>query len=369
MSLNGRTLSTLIRALIVACVTVWPSIAMAQNRPAVETLSSLSPEDRTQVMVLATSHYGGQEGVLPGHFEETLCKLAEFDPEIIAIERIAGNEVQFWQGTSYYSGALDIYVGDYLPLMVVAQAASGLDSTQAMARMRIWNEPPVDLEEGVLIERMMIAISAYELETALLYYWAMGGSDRDEWPSDFPQEIVAALGKLEASTNERVTVAAVLARRLGLSRVRNIDSHLEQPRMTAITPDIIAGIEAVGGLGSVSSQEPYATLVEIEKRSIANGSLDDAYVYVNGVSYGVEDIRAQIDLFNRIAMPNGAGKVRQALWDERNFRIAANLRAAMADAPGKRVLLVIGAGHKPWLDQILAASLELEIVQFNDLQK
>ena len=48
-------------------------------------------------------------------------------------------------------------------------------------------------------------------------------------------------------------------------------------------------------------------------------------------------------------------------------QIAANIRRAMAAQPGKRVLLVIGAGHKPWLDQILGATLDMKVVQWSEL--
>lgn len=40
-------------------------------------------------------------------------------------------------------------------------------------------------------------------------------------------------------------------------------------------------------------------------------------------------------------------------WEARNLRMVANIRVAFREHPGARVLSIVGASHKPWLDALL----------------
>ena len=169
-------------ALLAALIAV-PGIGAAQERPATQTLSSMAEEERAQILVLASSHLGGVAGVTPAHFDPVIERLKAFAPQIIAIERVAGDEVMLMQASPHFASALDLYVGEYQALMTQGQAASGLDAAEARAAMGSWRGPVADLTEGEKLDRLMIGLAAYELETALLYFRALGGPEREEWPS------------------------------------------------------------------------------------------------------------------------------------------------------------------------------------------
>jgi hypothetical protein len=62
------------------------------------------------------------------------------------------------------------------------------------------------------------------------------------------------------------------------------------------------------------------------------------------------------------ATPGGVGRVRLAGWEVRNLRMAANIRQASAAAPGGRVLVIVGSGHKPWFDAYLAMMADVQLV-------
>lgn len=355
-------------ALAMGCASHVAAQVGAQERVPVETLSSVPVEERTEVMILATSHFAGVEGVTAGHFDEVIARLKAFDPQIVAVERVPAHEIAMFLTTPNYAETLDTYVGDYLSLMTQGQAGSDLDPVEAAAAMADWTHAPNALDEDTQIERLMTALAAYELETALVYFRALDGASRAEWPGTVPAKVIEALTELDGSTNERVAVAARLVEELGLPRVWNVDSHLEDAAFRTIVPEMMAAFERAGGQVALLSGEPYASLSRIQGEALEAGSLLPVYDYMNAPGYGSADVRAQIDVMNRIAFAAGEGKARQALWDERNYRIAANTRRAMAAQPGKRVLLVIGAGHKPWLDQILAATLDMRVVQWSDIE-
>ena len=355
-----------VRAIAIATAALAALPLAAQDRVPVESLSSVPEAERTEVMILATSHFAGVEGVTPAHFDEVIARLKAFEPEILAIERISAHDVALYQTTPHYAATLGTYVGEYLALMSAGQAGSGLDPVEAAARMARWAGSPAELTEGAQIERMITALAAYELETALIYYRALGGAGREAWPNAVPGSVITSLTKLDTSMNERVSVAARLASELGLPRVWNVDSHLEDAAFRSIVPQLVEGFAQIGGQQAMVAAEPFATLEEIQAEAVAEGSVLPVYDFMNSPGYAQADVKAQIDIMNRISFPDGEGKSRQALWDERNFRIAANLRRAMAAQPGKRVLLIIGAGHKPWLDQILSATLDMRVVQWSE---
>ena len=357
----------MLRLALTALAALIAAPAIAQDRVPVESLSSVPVEERTEVMILATSHFAGVEGVTASHFDAVIARLKAFDPHIVAVERIPAHEIAMFRTTPHYAETLDTYVGDHLSLMTDGQAGSGLDPVEAEAAMGDWTGAPSTLDEDAQVERLMTALAAYELETALVYFRALGGPDREDWPRAVPANVVEALTELDASMNERVAVAARLVGELDLPRVWNVDSHLEDAAFRPIVPELMAGFEQVGGQAALAAAEPFGTLDGIQTRAVEAGSVLPVYDFMNTPGYGIADIRAQIDVMNRIDFPAGEGKARQALWDERNYRIAANVRRAMAAQPGKRVLLVIGAGHKPWLDQILTATLDMRIVQWADI--
>ncbi len=56
------------------------------------------------------------------------------------------------------------------------------------------------------------------------------------------------------------------------------------------------------------------------------------------------------------------GRVRTAAWDVRNLRMVANIRQAMAARPGGRVLVIVGAGHKPWFEAYLGMLTDVRLI-------
>ena len=91
------------------------------------------------------------------------------------------------------------------------------------------------------------------------------------------------------------------------------------------------------------------------------------YVYLNSAEYAAGDVEAQWRLFLRTELPSGLDRTRLALWDVRNLNIASNVRRVCAKHPGGRVLVIIGASHKPFLDELLAQSLDVTMVQFGSI--
>jgi len=64
----------------------------------------------------------------------------------------------------------------------------------------------------------------------------------------------------------------------------------------------------------------------------------------------------------RETSPQRHAQVYVAGWEARNLRMVANVRAAFRERPGARVLVIVGASHKPWFDSLLGQMQGVDIV-------
>src|SRR5947209_16920742 len=77
--------------------------------------------------------------------------------------------------------------------------------------------------------------------------------------------------------------------------------------------------------------------------------------------------RTQWALFCRTHLASGVDRANAAAWELRDLNITSNIRRASARAPGKRMLVIIGASHKPFLDAYLRALIDVKLLQLSDV--
>ena len=347
-------LAALMPLFLPAAASAQAETPIARDRP-VSDYSSLPESEATEVLVVGTAHLAGIEGVTPEMIAPLVDLLAEWAPRAIGVERMPGNEVEALLADPRYAEAVRTFVGDEQILATRdAQALTGLSTYGALAAMEEWTDVPG--APAVLRERLLTAMAAFDPETALLYWRRLDRAD-----TDLPQSIRDRLVPLDESLNERVSVAVALAQRLELPRIWGVDSQLDKDRFQALQPALG---EAIGSL----SEEDMAWLNQVatdQTAAIEKGDLLSLYAAMNGAAYREADLVGQFDLFNRLPVQQRSGRVRQALWDERNLRIAANVRRMTARHPGERVMVLIGAGHKPFLDELIAVALDVRSVQID----
>jgi hypothetical protein len=88
----------------------------------------------------------------------------------------------------------------------------------------------------------------------------------------------------------------------------------------------------------------------------------NTYRQMNQPITGINDSNGQwLSMINRVS-PNDVGRARVSAWEVRNLRMAANIREATNVKPGGRVLVIVGAAHKPWLDAYLAMMSDVQLV-------
>lgn len=97
------------------------------------------------------------------------------------------------------------------------------------------------------------------------------------------------------------------------------------------------------------------------------GDLLPYYLFLNSTEYGLADVDAQFHVFFRTHLPSALDRARSAVWELRNLNIASHIRRITAMYPGERALVIIGAGHKPFLDLYITQMMDVAVVQLSDL--
>lgn len=180
------------------------------------------------------------------------------------------------------------------------------------------------------------------------------------------RELARFLDQRLHSSNEVYALALPLARRLGHRRLESVDSHLDKDDFLRIAADLsreLAGTEAeAAGRSSI-----YQQTAERTRRAVATGSLLPLFEFMNSPAFSRADVMAQWDVFLRTRLPSGLDRARLALWDVRNLGIASHIRRVAANHAGGRLLVIVGAAHKPFLEALLAPMLDLAIVPFDEI--
>lgn len=80
---------------------------------------------------------------------------------------------------------------------------------------------------------------------------------------------------------------------------------------------------------------------------------------MNSLEYEVRDMELQWNLWFRTKLQSGLDRSRMALWEVRNLNISSHIRRATALHPGERLLVIVGASHKPFLETYLNQMVDI----------
>ncbi len=321
------------------------------------------PGPRTQVLVLGSIHLSG----LPKEFNPTalgpvLDRLAAFKPDVITIEALSGESCDlFDRHPAIYAEVKKTFCAD----TDIARKATGLDVPQAIAEMntllKAWPAQPTPTQRKRLAA---VLLAANERASALTQWLQLADGERQASP-ELPSTLVEALNKLQVAQNENYLIAARLAARLGHARVFAVDDHTGDN--TAIS-DEAAYEKAI--LAAWASGHSLSKPVRQQEALLAAGTdLLPLFRYMNLAA--AQQVYSSADMGSALKdkSPQQFGRLYVAGWDTRNMRMAANIQASFRERPGARVLSIVGATHKAWLDRLLALTQGVEIVDVQAVLK
>lgn len=313
----------------------------------------------TRVAVLGTPHLTTIDGLDTAWLEPLLARLVTWQPDLIMVENLPGRALEQMRADRAYTEVAAQFGGEALALAAQMQAHLAIDPAGARAAIETrLADGPQEPDERRRLAALFLA--AADPVSAGVQWRRLTEAERVEDIS-LPAPAVTALNDTLTSVNESHAIGAALAARLGMERVYPIDSHADKDAFLALEEALTAAFRDSRVMAEVMSSDGMAQL-QTYGGNVANGDdLLQRYREMNDAAYQRLDIRLQWASFARADM-NGLGRQRLALWESRNLAMAANARKAMARHPHPRVLIVVGAAHKPFLEDLLARGMDVRIV-------
>lgn len=319
-------------------------------------------ENPTKIMVLGTAHLSNaEEGWDPAVLDLLLDRLAEFAPDIITIENQPGPAAyKLWAYRASSPETAATYAGVALEMAMAAGLALDMDMPQAEAVLREAlaklsdNPPPAE-------RRRLAALfaAAGDPYSALVQWWHLPPAERVAG-DNISRRLAARLDELGQKNEEGVLLGVKLAVRLGLQRVYQTDSQ-EDDVFTAQEADIFAHSVFPSLVQTITADPLVGQRGKVAEMTTPQATLD-AYRRLNDPL--IEQRLAELEWLGVINRPTeqDVGRKRMAAWEARNLRMAANIRESAARAPGGKVLVIVGATHKLWLEAYLGLMSDIEIV-------
>lgn len=342
------------------------TFTVAQSAPKPE--SKQSVVKATEVMVLGTPHLREKGGVDQVALEPMRQRLQAFKPDAIAVECIQPEvlaDMEFRGG--FYAEIADMFAGPWLKAGKLVQSqmkltrAGAQDAAEKLLRLGA----PATASARRHLAALLLA--AYDYDSALLQWSYLPDTERhvDE---DLSAEVVTNLDNGLKRTSEDVQLAMEAARRLGLQQIFAIDDQTDAIVFKRLDETFPGELEKLQQHPESKRQREAAIYAEsgalLEQGKHNGEALVREYEYLNSPEYSEKDVDLQWGRYLRTHLESGADRGRLAQWETRNLLIASHIRELSALHPGKRILVLIGAAHKPFLDRYLEQMMDIKLAQF-----
>ncbi|WP_260580564.1 DUF5694 domain-containing protein [Sphingopyxis sp. PET50] len=166
---------------------------------------------------------------------------------------------------------------------------------------------------------------------------------------------------LSKRRNENFLIASVLAARLGLERVYSADDHSADATTASIgdDPGYAAAMKRIWDNPFVKQR--IAEDARLEAKLDGDGVMA---IYRSYNSPAAMRMAFDSDFGAALAdaTPQNYGRRYTGWWETRNLRMVANIRAAMAERPGARTLVIVGASHKGYFETYLGMMHDIRLV-------
>ncbi|MGI4744431.1 MAG: DUF5694 domain-containing protein [Janthinobacterium lividum] len=305
------------------------------------------------VIVLGTPHLSELKAEINLEILAPLLKrLVDWRPTAIASERLSGLQCDSLRRYPFrYAATVKTRCTDPAP----ADRALGLDVPAANAEVeRTLASWPASPTAAMRRHLAALFLAAGEPASALVQWLSLPPADRRDGDGLSP-DLVAALHSREAGRSEVERVAVPLAVRLNLQRVWSIDDHTSDSDTPLDTPEESKASEAAlttawNNPTTHASEKRDAQLAQNLKKPDGILAL---YRAMNAAD--APDMTYKSDMGAALAEPSPQGFGRQYVgyWETRNLRMAANIRDILGLHPGTRLLVIVGASHKGFLEAYL----------------
>lgn len=282
-------------------------------------------------------------------------RLAGWRPQAIAIEALSGLQCDFLRRYPFrYKDSVD-YCWDPAP----ARAATGLDviaaSAEAEKMLAAWPASPSPQQRRRLAA---VLLAAGEQASAMVQWLRLPEGERHAGEG-LDAALVDRLNTLGRKRDESYLIAAQLAARLGHERVYAMDDHTAD----SMTEDEkAAGAAMMKAWDNPANQQRKRTDQALRERLGTPEDVLSMYRAYNGAGMGKVVFDSDFGAALNEPSPQGFGRGYVGYWETRNLRMAANIRDVLGARHGIRMLVVVGASHKGYLEAYLHQMHDVRVV-------
>ncbi len=319
---------------------------------------AVPPQARTRYMVLGTPHLAGlPDSFRPEHLSLLLDRLADWRPDVITIESLPGPQCEMLQRyQANYPGVAEQYCWDAAEVerdsgvsLIAAEAAL----PQAVADIA---RAPTPAGRRHLA---MLFLSANDRTSALVQWLRLPAAERKAGDG-LTAPLVTLLEKVRAGRNENYALAAVLAARLGHERVYPADDHTADALTAPGGAEFEQAMMAIWDNPGARALRPA---IEAQGKAMASpAGVLAGYRAENAPNRQRQQIEVDFTAALKDKSARQWGRRYVAWWEVRNLRMVAAIRAAAAQAPGGKVLALVGSSHRPYFERYLGQMHDAALV-------
>lgn len=332
----------------------------------------VTPAFQSEVLVLGTAHLSNEkERLTAAHLAPLLTRLATFDPTRIAIEALHPDELALLAEREKDDPAaaqlLDMFGRSIVTAGRAMQEVLGLDRVSAERQAHaLLGQHGAAVADDDRLRAVAYLIAAFDLNSAMLQ-WSYLSPRAREAAATLPPDIHAMLQRRLESSNEIITLALPLARTLGLQMLHCIDSQYDGVRTLSAPRAALEDLFSDPARGGMLDEQRQARADSVKNAAFAAGDLLPLYLHMNSAEHQLGDVSQWNWLFQQ-RNSEGLDRFRYAMWELRNLRQTTHIIDVAASGVPERVLVVVGASHKPYLDRLLATQLSVRLVQLDQLR-
>ena len=350
-------LSAVLLAVSVSAVSAAAAAPAAPFDPAARKLQA---GQINEVMVLGTPHLSQLPKSFDfAHLSALNARLLEWQPQAIAIEALSGLQCAYLRSyPQRYADTIKSYCWD----PAAAQAATGLDvvaaTVQAQRLLAAWPAAPTAAQRRTLAS---LFLAGGEPASALVQWLRLPAEERRAGDG-LDAKLVLVLNDRMQRRGEDVRIAAVVAARSGHERVYPMDDHTADAPADSAQEEKAYGEALMKAWDNPHTAQRKRIFDGLEAASTTPAAVLAMYREDNSPAMAEMAFRSDFGAALEESSPQHFGRNYVAYWETRNLRMASNIRELMMARPGMRVLVLVGASHKAYLEAYLQQMHDVRIV-------
>ena len=316
---------------------------------------------------MATHHLNQIKDFKSEMISPVIDKLTKMKFDAVCIENMPTEllmEIQS-RNDSAFAELLAYFGGFRLEIAASAQKSLDISFLEAKNQLQeLISKNPSSDDDRIKIIELMLACG--DITSATLQYSYLkdkNTSNKTELIKYYKDEFQ----KNMESKNEIFSLALPIASNLQLHQLHNIDNLQDESLLLKHFPNFIEDYtnnqDKFQHLGSLPVFTKTGVLIE---NGVKANNLFPLYEFLNSSDFMSSDFEAQWKIWLTTQFPSGSDRARYSLWEMRNLQITANILQTAAYYPGKRILVIIGASHKSFIEKYLEEIPDIELIRFNE---